>query len=161
MKHFCTLAVLILAACTTTKKTSLTSTSSNQAFEDVADSIVYYKTTFEADQKDYLHMMLGNWTIHSMQRQVKLPEETLNIPLQLNADKTFVIKTTCGDMKGTFAVKGVSIKFNDVSHINCANSEQLNEMIRLLTNTVSMYTVNGNMLSLKDNSSNNVFRASR
>ena len=163
MKYFCTLAVLVLAACTTTKKTTLTSNGSNQALSEPADSIVYYKTTFEAEQKDYLPFMLGNWVVQTMQRQAKLPEETLNISLQLNEDRTFVARTGCGDMKGTYTVKGVSIKFHhiDFNRSNCANSEQLDEMVRLLTYTVSMYTVNGNMLTLKDNSSNNIFRATR
>src|ERR1043165_932723 len=115
MKHICTFAVLLLAACTSTKKTTLVTTNSNQAYVTTkdADSIIYYKTSIEFEQKDYLAQMLGSWNVHTMQRQTKLPEEALNVSLQLNEDKTFVAKTTCGEMKGTYSVKGVSIKFND------------------------------------------------
>lgn len=119
--------------------------------------------TFVADQKDYLPMMLGNWLLHTMQRQATLPEETLNLSLQLNPDHSFALSTACGEMKGSYSVKGVSIRFTTTDKIrsSCENAGQLNEMERLLTNTVSLYTVNGNMLFLKDNSGNNVFRVTR
>lgn len=164
MKSICTLAVLwIFAACSSTRPTTMTSTGANQAMAEPADSIVYYKTTFDVEQKDYLPQMLGTWVVQTMQRQTKLPEETLNVSFRLNEDKTYVIGTSCGEVKGTYSVKGVSIKFIDAAYNrnNCAGTEQLDEMVRLLTNTVSMYTVNGNMLFLKDNSSNNLFRITR
>lgn len=127
------------------------------------DSIAYAQLTFVANQKDDLPMMLGSWLVHTMQRQAALPEETLYIPLQLNRDRTFVVSTSCGEMKGTYAVKGTSIKFRDAGYDrgNCKDKEQLDAMVQLLTNTVSLYAYNGNMLFLKDNSGNNVFRATR
>lgn len=108
-------------------------------------------------------MMLGQWVVQTMQRQTKLPEETLNISLQLNEDRTFVAATPCGELKGMYSVKGTSIKFKSSSfqHISCTNAEQLDAMAHLLANNVSLYYVNGNMLFLRDNSGNNIFRVTR
>ena len=164
MKSLCTLAVLCMAiACSTPRATTFNHTSSHQALSEQADSTTYARLTFVADQKDYLPMMLGPWLVHTMRRQTTLPEETLNLPLHLNGDQTFVASTSCGDIRGKYSVKGVSIRFLDVSYSpeNCSNTAQFDEMVRLLTNTVSLYAVNGNMLFLKDNSGNNVFRATR
>ena len=121
------------------------------------------KLTFEADQKDYLPQMLGNCVIHFMKRQARLPEETLNITIQLNENKAFVANTACGDLTGHYSVKGMSIKFRDLRYNRdrCGSVEQLDEMERLLTQSVSLCTVNGNMLFQKDNSGNNVFRVTR
>ena len=108
-------------------------------------------------------MMLGSWLLHTMQRQSALLEETLYITLQLNEDKTCVAATSCGEMKGRYAVKGMSIKFHDLVYnsSNCPDKKQWDEMAHLLTKNVSLYAYNGNMLFLKDNSGNNVFRATR
>jgi heat shock protein HslJ len=164
MKSLHTLAVLVvLAACSSPQKTTLNSTASHQASAAPADSIIYYRTSYDVQQKDYLPMMLGQWVVQTMQRQTKLPEETLNISLQLNEDRTFVAATPCGELKGMYSVKGTSIKFKSSSfqHISCTNAEQLDAMAHLLANNVSLYYVNGNMLFLRDNSGNNIFRVTR
>lgn len=164
MKQVFALAVLFsMAACSPTEPTTLVSTSNNQALKSKTDSVAYAQLTFVADQKNNMPMMLGSWLVHTMQRQSALPEESLYIPLQLNEDQTFTVSTPCGEMKGTYTIKGVSIKFKDAgfNHSNCTSTEKLDEMVRLLTKSVSLYAYNGNMLFLKDNSGNNVFRATR
>ena len=163
MKSFLVSAVLLLAACSSTRQTTVHSDGTYQAKTEAPNGISFAKMTFVADQKDYLPQLQGQWLIHTMQRQAQLPEETLNLALRLHGDKTFVAATACGDISGTYSVKGVSIRFGDVRYDNtvCENKEKLDEMVRLLTQSVSLYTVNGNMLFLKDNSGNNVFRVTR
>ncbi|HET7897904.1 MAG TPA: META domain-containing protein [Flavisolibacter sp.] len=152
-----------MASCTTSEKSTLSSSGDYQAMALSPDTITGAKLTFVADQKDYLPMMLGTWLVHAMHRQPAMPEETLYISLQLNEDRTFTAATACGEMKGRYTVKGVSIKFHDAEYNRqkCDDTNQLDEMVRLLSHSVSLYAYNGNMLFLKDNSGNNVFRATR
>lgn len=164
MKSFCSLILLcVMAACSSTEKTTLSSSGSYQAKVDVPDSAAASNLSYVAHQKNYLPMMLGSWLLHTMQRQAALPEETLYISLHLNQDKTCLASTACGEMKGRYSVKGMSIKFHDMAYnrSNCPDKAQLDEMARLLTKNVTLYAYNGNMLFLKDNSGANVFRATR
>lgn len=160
---FCIGLLMVLAACSSTRQTTLTNSSANLAMANNNDQAAYAKMTFEADQKSSLAEMLGTWYVHTMKRQAALPEETLNLYMSLNDDQTFAANTTCGQVKGQYTVKGMSIKFSKVSYDrnDCGNVEQLDEMVRLLTEAVSLYSFNGNMLFLKDNSGNNVFRITR
>jgi heat shock protein HslJ len=165
-RYFPFVSILLLAACSTpsqTTQTTISSTSSSQALEP-EDSVVVVKMPIEFEQKDLLPQLLGSWGVQSMQRQTKLPLENLsNISLNLQSGGAFTANTNCGPLSGSYSVKGMSIKFNDVrsSWNNCGNTEQLNEMVRLLQKTVSMYTVEGNSMTLRDNSSNVIFRANR
>lgn len=163
MKSIYLLLFVFLAACTSTRQTAITSDGTYQARQTPADGVEYAKFTFVADQKDFFTKLQGQWLIHTMQRQAQLPEETLNLALHLYEDRTFVSPTACGDITGTYSVKGVSIRFGDVAYNStaCEQQEKIKEMIRLLKQNVSLYTVNGNMLFLKDNSGNNVFRITR
>jgi len=164
MKSSCSFILLcLLAACSPSEKTTLSSSGSYQALSSSPDSAAATDITYVANQKNNLPMMLGPWLLHTMQRQAALPEETLYISLQLNEDKTCVAATACGEMKGRYTVKGMSIKFHDLAYNSskCPDKEQLDEMAHLLTENVSLYAYNGNMLFLKDNSGNNVFRATR
>ena len=163
MKFIFSLAVLLLAACSPSRQTAMTSEGSYVAKQEPANGATYAKMTFVADQRDYFAQLQGEWLIHTMQRQAQLPEETLNLALLLFEDRTFVAPSVCGEIRGKYSVKGVSIRFEDVSwnSSTCDKKEQIEEMIRLLTKNVSLYTVNGNMLFLKDNSGNNVFRVTR
>lgn len=156
-------ALLLFVACSPSRPTTMTSSGTHQAKAEEVAPVSYAKLTFVADQKDYFPQLKGQWLIHTMQRQVRLPEETLNLALHLFDNKTFRAASGCGDIKGNYSVKGVSIRFGEVVHDNpsCENKEQVDEMIRLLTQNVSLYVVNGNMLFLKDNSGNNVFRITR
>lgn len=157
------LMVMMLVSCSTERKTTTVVTeTSGQAKDDVI--IEYYETDFEVRQKDYVSQLIGSWKINSMQRQARLPQEDLNdVSIALNADKTFTVSTACGDVKGDYVVKGTSIKFNNVQSAatNCANAEQVSELVRLLSNTVSAYTVADNSLWLRDGSTNIVFRAGK
>ena len=131
---------------------------------DTTTKVEYFDTDFEARQKDYMNLLMGDWTISTMQRQARLNAENLtNTSLRLNADRTFKISSVCSNITGTYSVKGTSIKFNDVVANNngCSVTEQENEMMRLLGHTVSAYTVSSNSLLLRDGSTNIVFRAGR
>lgn len=156
-------ALLLFVACSPSRPTTMTSSGIHQAKAGEAAPVTFAKLTFVADQKDYFSQLQGQWLIHTMQRQVRLPEETLNLALHLFDNKTFLAVSSCGDIKGNYSVKGVSIRFGEVAFENtsCENKEQVAEMIKLLTQNVSLYAVNGNMLFLKDNSGNNVFRITR
>ena len=105
----------------------------------------------------------GTWYVHTMKRQEEMPEETLNIYLNLNEDRSFVANTTCGQIKGQYITKGMNITFEKISYNrnDCGNAAQLDEMVRLLADVVSQYSFNGNMLFLKDKGGNNVFRVTR
>jgi len=164
MKSLCSFILLCLsAACSPSEKTTLSHSGNYQALATDADSAAAANISYVANQKNYLPMMLGTWLLHTMQRQAVLPEETLYISLHLNEDQTCVVSTSCGEMKGRYTVKGMSIKFQNLSYNqhDCSDKEQLDQMARLLTKKVSLYAYNGNMLFLKDNSGNNVFRATR
>lgn len=156
-------ALLLFVACSSSRSITMTASGTHQAKAEPAAPVSFAKLTFVADQKDYFPQLQGQWLIHTMQRQVRLPEESLNLALHLFDNKTFLAASSCGDIKGIYSVKGVSIRFGEVAYDNtsCENKEQVAEMIRLLTQNVSLYAVNGNMLFLKDNSGNNVFRITR
>jgi heat shock protein HslJ len=131
---------------------------------DTTTKVEYFETDFEARQKNYLNLLMGDWTISTMQRQARLSVENLNnTSLKLNPDKTFRITSGCSNITGTYSVKGTSIKFNDIVANNngCATTEQENELMRLLGHTVSAYTVSSNSLLLRDGSTNIVFKGGR
>jgi len=134
---------------------------------DTSMKVEYYETDFEARQKDYLNLLMGDWTISTMQRQARLNSENLNnVTLRLNADKTFRIATACSTISGTYSVKGTSIRFNTIVSASnasngCGTTKQESELVRLLGQTVSAYTVNSNSLLLRDGTSNIVFRAEK
>ena len=157
------IVVILLASCAPQQKTTsarLVNTSSSFAM----DSVVYVETEFEARQYNDLALLAGSWNLDKMQRQQRLPEETLdNAKFYLANDGTFKITAACGYVNGNYTIKGRSIKFSNAAGewFNCANMEQASELTRLLNNTVSAYTVTGNTLYLRDGSSNIVFTASR
>lgn len=151
-----------LVACSPSKTTTTTRTteSENAALSD--DKIEYYETEFEVRQKDYLAQLAGSWTVNTMQRQSMMPVENLSeISLTLNADKTFEAGLSCGVLSGTYSLKGTSIKFLTSGNEQCNNNPQMSELVRLLTQTVSAYTVDNKTLLLRDGSSNVIFRASK
>lgn len=169
-KYLPLLAAAFFTACSSTKKatqpvvvTTTTTTTTTTAM-DPADSVVFVNVPIQVDAKDNLPMMLGSWNLLTMQRQARLPEESLsNISLTIKSDGKFIASTDCGDVSGTYTVKGMSIKFFNVSPnwSSCNNAEQLKEMARLMENTVSMYTVGPHAMTLRDNSSNIIFKAKR
>ena len=156
-------AILFLSACTSQKKaTTLRVEQSSSAF--AVDSIGYYETEYEARQYNDLGLLVGSWNLDKMQRQARLPEESLGAAtFSLGNDGRFRISTTCGYVTGDYILKGRSIKFSNASSewYDCADKEQASELVRLLNNTVSAYTVSGDQLLLRDGASNIVFSATR
>ena len=162
MKKICTIILIlfttVFVSCSSQK--AVVTSQSNEAYK--ADSIEYYLTEFEVRQKDYLEKLTGTWNITSMQRQARVPQEALSdVSLVLNNDKSFKANTSCGSISGTYSLKGTSIKFQNINHSTDCTSEQVNELVRLLQNTVSAYTVDNGSLWLRDGSTNIIFRATR
>ena len=162
MKHLIIFLVpaAMLFACTPAKVTNVSESASNAL---TTDSVEYYITEFATDQRNYLHLLTGTWTINSMQRQQKLDAETLEgFSIELRNDKTYTIKTVCGNINGRFILKGTSIRFLNVSDdANCLANEQALFFGKLIADRVSAYSVDNSTLLLRDGSSNVVFRASR
>ncbi len=156
-------SAMLVMACSSPKTTTTTvkTSESRHAAHDTVQ-IEYYETEFDVRQKDYLAQLTGSWTVNTMQRQARLPEENLSgVSLQLNSDKTFSAKLSCGDISGNFSLKGTSIRFQDIRGASCDGDEQMTALLKLLTGTVSAYTVDNNSLLLRDGSSNIVFRGSK
>jgi heat shock protein HslJ len=155
--------VILLASCAPRQKTTsarLVNTSSSFAM----DSIAYVETEFEARQYNDLALLVGSWSLDKMQRQQRLPAESLdNAKFSLGNDGKFRITTTCGYVTGDYILKGRSIKFSNASSewYDCADKEQASYLVKLLNNTVSAYTVSEDRLYLRDGASNIVFSASR
>ncbi|HEY1023447.1 MAG TPA: META domain-containing protein [Flavisolibacter sp.] len=155
--------LLVLAACSSTRQTTLSSSSANQAMAGEDAEVTFANSIENAGQQADKAGLLGTWYVHTMKREEAMPEETLNLYMNLNEDKTFVANTTCGQIKGNYALKGMRITFSKLTYNRneCGNATQLDEMVRLLANVVNQYSYNGNMLFLKDNAGNNVFRVTR
>ncbi|MBB1284970.1 META domain-containing protein [Flavisolibacter sp. BT320] len=155
--------LLVLAACSTNRQTTMSSSTANQAMAGSDDGLAYATATEKEGQQAGNAALLGTWYVHTMKREEAMPEETLNLYMNLNEDKTFVTNTTCGQIKGVYALKGMHITFSKVNYSRneCGNATQLDEMVRLLANVVNQYSFNGNMLFLKDDAGNNVFRVTR
>jgi heat shock protein HslJ len=157
------IVAVLLASCAPRQKTTsarLINTSNSFAM----DSVAYVETEFEARQYNDMALLVGDWSLDKMQRQQRLPEESLdNAKFSIGNDGKFRITTACGYVSGDYTLKGRSIKFSNAAGewFNCANMEQGSELTRLLNNTVSAYTVSSNTLYLRDGSSNIVFTASR
>lgn len=153
--------VLLIIACSSPKPVAkLRSTNTSLA----KDSIVYYETDFETRQKNYLDLVQAQWQLTSMQRQAKLEVESLsNYTITFNKDMTFTISSPCGTLNGNYDVKGTGLKFNNITtnNTNCTNSEQHAELIQLLKQRISAYTVNSKELLLRDPATNIVFKAIR
>jgi heat shock protein HslJ len=161
------LSFLVAAAfclsCSPQKQTTTSNLkSTNNSF--AKDSIEYYETEFEVRQRNYLNQLqAATWNVISMQRQAKLDLENLNnYSLVFNRDMSFRLTTVCNAITGTYEIKGTGIKFNNIVSANtasCANQNQEDELVRLLRERVSAYTVDGKTLLLRDNATNVVFRA--
>lgn len=130
----------------------------------VEDSIVYYEVEIGVNQKNYMDLLVGNWLIDTMRRQARaVPEALSNVSLKFDTDSTFSGSSGCIILNGTYRLKGTSIKFLSVNPAStaCQPSDQEAALQRLLTQTVSAYTVDSDALLLRDGSSNVVFKAHR
>lgn len=126
--------------------------------------VEYYEVEIGVNQKNYKEQLAGHWSIDTMHRQARaVPEALSNVTLNFDTDSTFSGNTGCNNVTGTFRLKGTSIKFLVVNSTKraCEHLEQEAALQRLLVQTVSAYTVEGNVLLLRDGSSNVVFRAHR
>lgn len=150
------------SACSAQKKAGQAGRASEDSL--VKDSIVFYETNIEARQKNYMEQLIGSWTIDTMQRQAMMPGETLkNVYLVFNKDNAFTGNAGCNRISGKYTLKGTSIKFSDIisTKMACPELEKETALLQLMQQTVSAYTVHGNILLLRDGSSNIVFHASR
>lgn len=130
----------------------------------VADSIEFYEVEIGVNQKNYMAQLAGSWSIDTMHRQARaIPEALSNVTLSFDTDSTFSGRTGCSTVAGTFRLKGTSIKFLTINSTKMACEQAEGEMAlqRLLTQTVSAYTVDNDVLLLRDGSSNVVFRGHR
>jgi heat shock protein HslJ len=132
----------------------------------VLDSIKieYYDVEIGVNQKNYMEQLAGNWVIDTMHRQARaVPEALHSVTLSFDTDSTFSGSTGCNKVTGTFRLKGTSIKFLTIhsTKMACEQLDREAALQRLLTHTVSAYTVDGDVLLLRDGSSNVVFRAHR
>ncbi|MFN2457543.1 MAG: META domain-containing protein [Chitinophagaceae bacterium] len=156
---FIVLFMLIIISCSPQRKTS-----QNASGRATTDSVEYYDAEVEIRQKNYLDQLLGSWTVNTMKRQARIDAENLtNVFLTFNRDFSFTGNAGCNNISGKYSLKGTSIKFNDIisTKMACDRIEQENELLRLLQQTVSAYTINRNTLWLRDNSSNIIFDATR
>lgn len=130
----------------------------------VADSIEFYEVEIGVNQKNYMTQLAGSWLVDSMQRQQRaVPEALSNVVISFDSDSTFSGSTGCNSVNGTLRLKGTSIKFLTINSTKaaCDGSEVETALQQLLTRTVSAYTVENDVLLLRDGSSNIVFRAHR
>jgi heat shock protein HslJ len=130
----------------------------------VKDSIEFYPENIGTSQKNYMEKLVGSWTVDTMHRQAKMEAETLsNVFLSFKEDNTFTGSGGCNRISGSFILKGTSIKFSNIisTKMACDRLEQEGAFLKLLQETVSAYTVDNNVLWLRDGASNIVFHASR
>lgn len=126
--------------------------------------IEYYEVEIGSNQKNYMVQLAGSWVVDTMHRQARsIPEVLSNVTLSFDTDSTFSGHTGCNNVSGNFRLKGTSIRFLTLNATKRGCEQLEREMVlqRLLTQTVSAYTVDGNVLLLRDGSSNVVFRAHR
>jgi heat shock protein HslJ len=130
----------------------------------LADSVEFYEVEIGVKQKNYMEQLVGDWMMDTMRRQSRaVPETFSNVSLSFGSDSTFSGITGCNKLTGAFRLKDTSIKFLTVNstEVDCKPSEAEVLLQRLLTQTVSAYTVDNDVLLLRDGSSNVVFRAHR
>jgi heat shock protein HslJ len=135
-----------------------------EVHQQVTDSIEYYETEFDIRQKNYMHLLIGEWRIDTMRRQARMDPEILsNVHMNFKSDSTFTGKASCNHISGKYTIKGTGIRFNNIisTKMACDQLEQEYEFLRLLQETVSAYTVTNNRLLLRDNSSNIIFTGRR
>jgi heat shock protein HslJ len=156
--------MVFFVACSAQKKGAAKPVTNVKGDTTIKDSIEYYDAEVEIQQKNYLHLLKGIWNVTTMQRQQRIDAESLsNVQMVFMTDSTFAGSAGCNRMSGKYTVKGTSIKFGDIitTKMACDRLEQETELLRLLQQTVSAYTVSNTELLLRDGSSNIVFKASK
>lgn len=128
------------------------------------DSIEFYEAEVTVKQKDFSPLLLGTWDVQTMQRQSGREEETLkNVYVTFQADSVFTGKGGCNNIRGSYILKGSSIKFSNIisTKMACDVMEQEAAYLQLLEQSISTFSVDGNSLQLRDGASNIVIRASK
>ena len=128
------------------------------------DGVEFYEVEIEGRQKNYKELLVGQWSIDTMRSQARAkPDALSSVLLSFQSDSTFSISSNCSSVSGTYRLKGTGISFSitDAPKISCEHPDQDILMQKLLMQRVSAYSVENNILLLRDGSSNVVFRTSR
>ena len=123
------------------------------------DSIVYYETEVGYIMPDLSKDFKGKWKINVMRRQARATPDSLeNSYIEFNEDTLFTAYVGCNKIKGTYIIKGPTIKFNvtDSLLITCANEIE-GWFIKLIESRVSYFGVDEKILFLKDVAFNIIF----
>lgn len=161
MLSLAAIIIIGLIACAGEKRSTVRKPATR---EEPKDSIEFYETDFKVKQKSYKKEMEGKWTVSTMRRQQKAELEQLSgVTIEFSTDSSFSGKAPCNRIGGVYTLKGTSIKFSRIfaTKMACNKLEQESAFLKLLEETVSAYTVEGNKLLLRDGSSNIVFELRR
>jgi heat shock protein HslJ len=156
--------VITLVSCQAQKKNQGKAGNVVKMDTTIKDSIEYYNVEIEANQKNYLDVLKGSWSLTTMKRQARIDAENLDkVYLTFNPDMTFTGFAGCNNIRGTYILKGTGIKFENIvaTKMACNKLEQETAFLKLLQETVSTYTVDNKRLLLRDGSSNIVFEGER
>ncbi len=123
------------------------------------DSIVYYETEVGYIMPDLSQKFKGRWNINVMRRQARAVPDTLTGSyLEFNEDTLFTAYVGCNILKGTYIIKGPTIKFNVTDTLLTTCSNEIEEwFIKLIEDRVSYFGVDEKILFLKDVAFNIVF----
>lgn len=123
------------------------------------DSIVYYETEVGYIMPDLSPKFMGKWDIKVMRRQARaVPDTLMNSYLEFNEDTLFTAFVGCNKLKGTYIIKGPTIKFNVTDTLITSCKDELEEwFIKLIEDRVSYFGVDEKILYLKDVAFNIIF----
>ena len=127
------------------------------------DSIVYYETEVGYIMPDLSPKFMGRWQINIMSRQARAKPDTLeNSFIEFNEDTLFTAYVGCDTLRGTYIIKGPTIKFKVTDTLLTTCSSDIEEwFIRLIEKRVSYFGVDEKILYLKDVAFNVVFDCAR
>ena len=123
------------------------------------DSIVYYETEVGYIMPDLSQKFKGKWTINVMRRQARAVPDTMEKSyLEFNEDTLFTAYVGCNTLKGTYIIKGPTIKFTITDSLTETCTNDLEKwFIKLIEDRVSYFGVDEKILYLKDVAFNIVF----
>jgi heat shock protein HslJ len=132
--------------------------------KNAKDSVEYYNAEIGTIQKSYKKELQGKWNITVMHRQQKaIPDKLTDVSITFNPDSTFTGKAPCNTFGGIYTLKGTSVRFSKIisTMMACPQMEQETELLKLLEQTVSAYSVSEKQLYLRDGAVNNVFECAK
>ena len=123
------------------------------------DSIVYYETEVGYIMPDLSQKFKGKWEINVMRRQARAKPDSLeNSYLEFNEDTLFTAYVGCNKLRGTYIVKGPTIKFTVTDSLVTTCTNEIEEwFIKLIEDRVSYFGVDEKILYLKDVAFNIIF----